>query len=466
MKCQNCGADIPEGSRFCVNCGARLTPQQTPSTEDESSEGKASSNDSDKTTILNPDDINSGDSAKTTVINPVTVSSGDNDKTTVLNATAPAAEKSDKTTVLNPEAAGPNDSDKTSLLNPEASSPLDSEKTTVLNPENAEALDSDKTHVLSENAQQGSSPQSTSWEDITSQVNSNVGDSGYRSPVHYQPYQEPQQYVQQQQQYNQQQPYNQQNVQYIDPNDPALYPNDMKRTGRSKTFMVVAIIVIVILVIALVFSLLFIFGYIGPSTDTEDIDVSGTENPDYVNDLEYLENANEGYTGTLTQIDPSELGLDDDVILYEDDNGNYYVATPDNTIEPSSAEESSSSSSSSSASSSTSNDTSNGTVSTQSTYILPDSNTRDYTESELNQLSDYELYLARNEIYARHGRGFNSEDLQNYFDNQDWYIYQYSPEEFDYLENETGQEFLNQYEKDNVNAIMNIEAERNSPYAA
>lgn len=54
-------------------------------------------------------------------------------------------------------------------------------------------------------------------------------------------------------------------------------------------------------------------------------------------------------------------------------------------------------------------------------YIFPDSSERLLTEADLQGLSAWELKIARNEIYARHGRRFNSQELQNYFDSRDWY---------------------------------------------
>ena len=64
-------------------------------------------------------------------------------------------------------------------------------------------------------------------------------------------------------------------------------------------------------------------------------------------------------------------------------------------------------------------------------FILPDSDTHLYSTSELEGLSNWELSIARNEIYARHGRTFQNEDLQGYFEAQDWYTPLYDPEEFD-----------------------------------
>ncbi len=41
--------------------------------------------------------------------------------------------------------------------------------------------------------------------------------------------------------------------------------------------------------------------------------------------------------------------------------------------------------------------------------------TRLVTDADLAGKSPWELRIMRNEIYARHGRGFNSTDLQEYF---------------------------------------------------
>lgn len=65
-------------------------------------------------------------------------------------------------------------------------------------------------------------------------------------------------------------------------------------------------------------------------------------------------------------------------------------------------------------------------------YILSDSATRLLTTSDLSGLSMSELELARNEIYARHGRRFDTGYIQKYFDNQQWYSGTIDPDDFDY----------------------------------
>ena len=54
-------------------------------------------------------------------------------------------------------------------------------------------------------------------------------------------------------------------------------------------------------------------------------------------------------------------------------------------------------------------------------YIIPKSSKRILTEKDLEGLSSEQLRLARNEIFARHGRIFGSSDLQEYFESKSWY---------------------------------------------
>ncbi|WP_270575013.1 YARHG domain-containing protein, partial [Candidatus Collinsella stercoripullorum] len=63
-----------------------------------------------------------------------------------------------------------------------------------------------------------------------------------------------------------------------------------------------------------------------------------------------------------------------------------------------------------------------------------------------------ELELARNEIYARYGRGFSTDYLQKYFDSQAWYTRLYSPEEFDAMTSP-----LNSVEQQNVANMLRVE---------
>ena len=63
-------------------------------------------------------------------------------------------------------------------------------------------------------------------------------------------------------------------------------------------------------------------------------------------------------------------------------------------------------------------------------YILPQSSERLLADSDVDGMSYEELQMAINEIYARHGRKFSSQSVQNYFDGQYWYKGTVEPDDF------------------------------------
>ena len=84
-------------------------------------------------------------------------------------------------------------------------------------------------------------------------------------------------------------------------------------------------------------------------------------------------------------------------------------------------------------------------------YVLPDSDKRRLTESDLENLNPLECKIARNEIYARCGRLFTDEQLQNYFDCCTWYNGEMAGENFSLdmlsdIERENA-EFISEYEE-------------------
>lgn len=89
--------------------------------------------------------------------------------------------------------------------------------------------------------------------------------------------------------------------------------------------------------------------------------------------------------------------------------------------------------------------------------VLPDSEAREYSRDELEGLSTYQLFLARNEIFARHGFDFEMPELKDFFENKEWY----EPSASDDT-NETDN--LSETERQNALTILEIEQERNSPY--
>ncbi len=80
-------------------------------------------------------------------------------------------------------------------------------------------------------------------------------------------------------------------------------------------------------------------------------------------------------------------------------------------------------------------------------YLLDYSNSMNLTTNDIRHLSQYELYLALYEIYARHGRGFNDASVTSYFSQYSWYQETTRPEVFD-------ESVLNEYEKYNRDLII------------
>lgn len=88
-------------------------------------------------------------------------------------------------------------------------------------------------------------------------------------------------------------------------------------------------------------------------------------------------------------------------------------------------------------------------------YVLPDSDSRYLTMADLAGFSREDCRLARNELYARHGRRFDDLGLQAYFDGCDWYVGTVSPKDF-------RESVLNGYEVANRDLI--IQYEKNMGY--
>lgn len=82
-------------------------------------------------------------------------------------------------------------------------------------------------------------------------------------------------------------------------------------------------------------------------------------------------------------------------------------------------------------------------------FILPEIAVRNYTEEELGSMDAHTLYLARNELYARHGYTFKNQDLQEYFGGKSWYTPRVT---------EVPDSLFNKYEKANLALIQSLEA--------
>lgn len=80
-------------------------------------------------------------------------------------------------------------------------------------------------------------------------------------------------------------------------------------------------------------------------------------------------------------------------------------------------------------------------------YIFPNSSAAALQESDLLNLSAKQLRIAKNEIYARHGRLFADAELQSYFNGCSWYRGRIEPDEFE-------EGLLSEQEKANISMIQ------------
>lgn len=81
--------------------------------------------------------------------------------------------------------------------------------------------------------------------------------------------------------------------------------------------------------------------------------------------------------------------------------------------------------------------------------VWPAQKTHYLTEDELAGCGCRDLWLLRNEIFARHGRIFKSDELQKHFQSKSWYRAERN--------NADGSKGQNKYERANSNKILGIE---------
>ncbi len=96
---------------------------------------------------------------------------------------------------------------------------------------------------------------------------------------------------------------------------------------------------------------------------------------------------------------------------------------------------------------------------TSATFIIPDSSDRLITDVVLQNFDAKKLELARNEIFARHGRKFKTDYIQDYFNSKAWYRGTIEPDDFD-------SNVFNDFEKENINFLLETEngvSEKKSP---
>lgn len=89
-------------------------------------------------------------------------------------------------------------------------------------------------------------------------------------------------------------------------------------------------------------------------------------------------------------------------------------------------------------------------VDEESEYFIPESDSRYLTMDELEGYTEDDCRIARNELYARHGRKFSDEFLLTYFESKSWYEGTIEPEDFD-------ESVFNEYELANRDLIVEYE---------
>lgn len=87
-------------------------------------------------------------------------------------------------------------------------------------------------------------------------------------------------------------------------------------------------------------------------------------------------------------------------------------------------------------------------------YVIAASNSRLLTEADVSGMSLQEINYAKNEIYARYGRKFDSQELQNYFNGKSWYYPAINPSDF-------SDSILSEIEKKNAEFLSNKEFSMN-----
>lgn len=90
-------------------------------------------------------------------------------------------------------------------------------------------------------------------------------------------------------------------------------------------------------------------------------------------------------------------------------------------------------------------------------YIFPESDSRYLTDDDLSGYSSDQLELAKNEIYARHGRKFVTPRIADYFNSKSWYEGTVDGDTFD-----AQTDVFNEYETANIQKIAEKEAELRS----
>lgn len=201
--------------------------------------------------------------------------------------------------------------------------------------------------------------------------------------------------------------------------DPGIYENDPDAGEERKEHRTGLIILIIVLAVIIAFAAIFAFLFF---TDRlPDINFGGTA----------IESESSGETEADTTAEASE----------EEETESEEETTENETTEETDEE---------AAEDEVSFENLEGDDAVQ--YFILNSDTIYFTEDDLEGWTADMCRKARNGIYARHGRLFDDEELQAYFDSCDWYEGTVDPDDFD-------ESVFNDYEKANRDLIVAYETE-------
>ena len=200
-----------------------------------------------------------------------------------------------------------------------------------------------------------------------------------------------------------------------------------------------------------------------PTSDDESAEAQDPSHDESV-EAEYIAEDDEDYeTGWVTDEDGNEVYYPDEdeslsdnnqtVVDGEEDSG---AAVAAQTIDQTAEEEAAGSVVDQEVTADMGLSGDNVTAEDGSEYILADSGSRYYTREELEELDDYSLQMAINEVYARHGRKFDTDSIRDYFESKSWYQGTIDPEVFDAEDTD----YFNEYEEANNALLAEIRSER------
>ena len=190
------------------------------------------------------------------------------------------------------------------------------------------------------------------------------------------------------------------------------------------------------------------------ATDAQELQITNEQKPQSSSAQKNTQSANtQSQQSQQTQQSASQSQADKDLEALRNAPVQEYTMPEEST-------NSSTQSSQNSTAGTTSGSSSTATTAGSGDYIFPESNSAYLTRDQLEGLSKDQLAYARNEIYARHGRRFQDQMFQDYFNAKSWYVPQYDPDQFDAMQDT----IFNEYEKANAKLILEVEQEHGYTY--